>query len=155
MPEVIHVYDTVKKEYGPLTVENGILRVPGTWDYGPPLESAYLPINGSIPSLSTTAAILYTSNVISQFDGTVVEISAIDGTTGAVKAYPSYDGALFSATPMAWRNKESGATVAGSIGITAIGNYELLDYDKASKIEMRFTASTNGGVTMRGAHWKR
>lgn len=158
MAEVMQVYDTVKKEYVSLTVENGILPVPGTWDYGTYPQNAYLDINGIIAALSTTAADLFVSNDISIYDSVAFEIYAISGTTPAIKIVPSYDGTNYSATPLAITDLSSGAlttAIAGGTGAIAIGNYMVAIPAKARKIKMLFTASVVGGASMRGAIWKR
>ena len=130
----------------------------GTLDYGPPPQNAYIPFNGVIPASSTLAATLLESNDISMYDGIAFEIYAISGTTPAVKVVPSYDGALYSASPLAMNNLSAPAlstAVDGTVGATVIGNYFIALPARCKNIRMLFTATIVGGVSMRGGFFKR
>ena len=155
MPEVMQVYDTVKKDYFPLTVENGILPVPKTSIYGNYPERDYIDINGNLAASAT--ATLFESNDISAFSSMAIYLSSI--TVGDnVKAYVSYDGTTFSSGTinLAWRNLTTDAVIAGTTGLTAAGLYSLVlnaGPMKYRKIRLTYTAATTGSVAFTGGIW--
>lgn len=128
----------------------------GTSSYGGYPQRDYIDVNGVVAA--TLSQDIFISTDISGEDALAFEVYAISGTTPAIKAYPSFDGTNYSATPLALTDLSSGTlgtAIAGSTGATAIGNYLIANLLKARKIKLTYTASVAGGASIRGGIWKR
>jgi hypothetical protein len=117
-------------------------------------EQYFLPFTGS--ATTQTSATLVTLGDVSMYNRTEFEVTSISGTTPAVKAYPSYDGVNYSATPLALIDLSSGTLgtgIAGSTGATAVGNYAIAGVagkHKIKSLQLKYTASVAGSVAIRG-----
>src|SRR4030065_1244603 len=121
--------------------------------YGDYPDRDYVDINEALPASST--ATLYESTDISAYDSLALDLSTITAGDN-VKAYPSYNGTTYSATPLAWRNLTTDAVIAGTTGITAAAIFALVMAAggmKVRKVKFTYTAVTTGTVAFTGGLW--
>ena len=125
----------------------------GVLDYGDYPDRDYVDINGALTASAT--ATLYESTDISAYDSLALDLSTITAGDN-VKAYPSYNGTTYSATPLAWRNLTTDAVIAGTTGLTAAGIFALVMAAggmKLRKVKFTYTAVTTGTVAFTGGLW--
>lgn len=123
--------------------------------YGDYPDRDYIDINGSLSASGT--ATLYESTDISAYDSLAIDLSAITGGgVDNIKAYPSFNGATYSATPMAWRNLTTDAVIAGTTGLIAVGIYSLVlaaGGMKLRRVKFIYTPAATGSPAFTGGIW--
>lgn len=128
----------------------------GIWDYGTWPALYYEPLPAALTA-SASGTTVFQSNFITGFNGLVVEVVAIGGTTPKLSIYPSIDGTNIAATALGWVNLQTGAVISGATGLTVVGIYALLTPgDAKTKYSSLKMVQTGGAAdqtcTLRYAH---
>lgn len=114
--------------------------------------AAVLEFSGAVTAQTAANVITLTNN--DRFDMLSFAVYALTGTTPVVKMYGSFDGTNFETTPLALRDLATGNVIAGTTGVTAIGNYALAFANKFKAIHLDYTAAVAGNCSIRGLAWK-
>ena len=128
----------------------------GIWDYGTWPENAYLPASVVLPA-SASGTVVFTSTDVTGYNGLVMEVAAIGGTTPVLKLTVSINGTDYAATLPEWINLADNTVIAGATGISAIGLYAL-NTPAAAKVKYKAMKLTQTGgaanqtCTVRYAH---
>lgn len=98
----------------------------GLLDYGTYPELGYQSSAVTITA-SASGTILFTTTDITAFNGLIVEVVSIGGTSPQLNAFPSVDGTNYAATALGWVNLQTNAVISGATGLIAVGIYALIN----------------------------
>lgn len=107
----------------------------GVWDYGNWPHNRFVPGTVTLAA-SPSGTVVYEAIDITAYNGFVLEVSAIGGTTPAIKLSISLDGTNYAATLPELVNLSDNTIIPGATGISAIGLYAL-NIPAASKVKYR------------------
>lgn len=123
-------YNETTKDWEPNTGTSGAPNVStqsgSVWAYGIWPASYYDGTTAIAQTATASGTVLTTLIGLENYNGITIEVAAIGGTTPVINAFPSVDGAIYAATALGWVNLQTGATISGATGLTAIGIYALL-----------------------------
>lgn len=128
----------------------------GIWDYGTWPALYYEPLSAALTA-SASGTTVFESTDIRGYNGLVVEVVAIGGTTPKLSLYPTIDGTNYAATALGWVNLQTGAIISGATGLTLVGIYAMLTpADAKTKYRGLKMVQTGGAAdqtnTLRYAH---
>src|SRR4030065_186956 len=126
--------------------------------YGDYPDRDYVDINGAL--IASASADLFVSTDISIFDAMAFEVTALTGTSPIIKAFPSFDGSLYSAIGLSFIDLRTNAAIDGTTGITGAliatsTNFMVAPPLKCRKIKLTYTVTGTGNCSIRGGVWKR
>ena len=96
----------------------------GIWDYGTWPSNVYLPAT-AILTASASGTTVFQTNDVTGYNGLIIEVAAIGGTTPKLTLSISMDGVTFAASLPELINLVDNSVILGSAGMAAIGLFAL------------------------------
>lgn len=128
----------------------------GVWDYGSWPAGYYSTFAASL-AVGASGTVVYDSGDITNFNGLVLEVATIGGTTPKLSIDITLDGTNYAAALPEIINLADNAVIAGATGIIAAGLYAL-NTPASAKVKYKGLRITQTGgaadqsCTLRGAH---